>query len=625
MNGRVRMAVLFLFGLLLEAPGWAAINGPMGEPCTVRFVKRENNMEAYEITCDGRYTSTPADQTGCAIGMPNLSFYRFWKVGDVWLEFDGQRITGPPSWPPAPGTLIAIHEGCANPPNYMITCVSSCGSPPANCGPSDPSCVMNVRVLGGPGRWIWIPCDGQVHHVLLRMQQCRPVDTYAWQCFTTTERDYPLSCKPPVSCVTTGDHRGDGCCDPARNADPARGNNLNPDCTALFDRPGDRRNCCRPAGMLPPGGDPTHPRDGHPPLPGAWPLPGWCDVCGGGEGGGGGCTSDADCGGGLHCCSGTCRAEPCLPPPPSGFNAVIEVYGSEGHRWDARFKQGKVRVPMSFRLWDPAAGRYVWERAGQDGPDAPPQRPCKNRAGKVLDPNLACWSRPWLVPDFDENPTGIVRTHRLRLEGPRTVYVQPECGVEFNAVLNPAKLVAAFPGPVVTFDPARGLRVDMNNSDKCPVRQNVCADGRPCGVCPNGRPPDLDGTCPGGGTPSGTACPADGSTCEAACVYTIDLTFMYERRQTPSWCYEDSERDTACAVPGDLSSCVSQPNDPNPAVRPSGAVDDWRVSSPFCWEQTKPKPNRDIGQPASFKDPPNCTIDADRKCIDPAYLNTRCP
>jgi len=85
-------------------------------------------------------------------------------------------------------------------------------------------------------------------------------------------------------------------------------------------------------------------------------------------------------------------------------------------------------VPMSFRLWDPAAGRYVWERAGQDGPDAPPQRPCKNRRGKVLDANLACWSRPWLVTDYDENPTGIVRTHRLRLSGPRTVYVQPECG-----------------------------------------------------------------------------------------------------------------------------------------------------------------------------------------------------
>jgi len=277
---------------------------------------------------------------------------------------------------------------------------------------------------------------------------------------------------------------------------------------------------------------------------------------------------------------------------------------------------------MSFRVWDPAAGQYVWEtKSGTN--DAPPTVPCRNRYGKELDPVLACWSRPWLVPDYDENPRGIVRTHRIRLGGPKTVYVQPECGVEFNAVLNPARLAAAFRGPVVTFDPARGLRVDMNDSDKCPVRQDVCADGRPCGRCPSGRWPEMDGSCIGGGEPSGTAC-ADGSACEVACVYPIDLTTMYETRQTPSWCYEASGRDTACRTPGDLNSCSPTADFPSRARRPSGAVDDWRVSSPWCWEQTKPEPP-DIGQPASFKDPPNCMITVDRGCIDPRYVRPHCP
>jgi hypothetical protein len=99
-------------------------------------------------------------------------------------------------------------------------------------------------------------------------------------------------------------------------------------------------------------------------------------------------------------------------------------------------------------------------------------------------------------------------------------------------------------------------------------------------------------------------------------VYTIDLRNVYERRQTPSWCYEDPAKDRACQG----GPCQSTEAD---------AVDDWRVSSPWCWEQVTPKGwpgGRQVGQPASFVNPPNCTIDVPGKCWDPAYFNNRrCP
>jgi hypothetical protein len=259
---------------------------------------------------------------------------------------------------------------------------------------------------------------------------------------------------------------------------------------------------------------------------------------------------------------------------------------------------------MSFRIWD-LSGQYLWET----------DTACYNEDGHRMG-DVACWSRPWLVPDYAENPTGVVRTHRIHLTSPKSVYVQPECGVEFNAVLNPAKLARMYPeggGPIV-FNPQRGIRVDLAETT-CPRQENVCADGRPCGRCPDGRWPLPDGTCLGGARPSGSAC-KDGSECRAACVYTIDLSDVYERRQTPSWCYEDPAKDRACQG----GQCQSTEAD---------AVDDWRVSSPWCWEQVTPKGwpgGRRVGQPASFVDPPNCTIDVPGKCWDPAYFNNRrCP
>ncbi|MCS7312016.1 MAG: hypothetical protein NZ742_03765 [Acidobacteria bacterium] len=580
--------------------GWGLAGGAWGQ-CQLsdRQTTPDGRWEDVTVTCSFTHRAGPIP-VGCCDGPCNIDINLEYvcreEALEAWLEYrpeDG-------AWASmgAPLERRVIRNDCG-------PCCD--GGRSGRCG--------HLR-----GEWdftgartVRLPCDERRYHFRLWVRY-RSAEGDEWTMVEWT-REHQTCKPPPAGCVTTGPHAGDGCCDPAENADPGTGNNLNPRCIALFGgggAAGRHRVCCRPASRWPPGGDPGHPVEGH--APWGWTLPGWCDRCGGGTG----CQGPGDCGAGQVCCDGVCQeGDTC--EAPSALYVVIAVYGSAGHRAEARHRGVNVRVPMSFRVWDPAAGRYVWERRG-DGPEAPPQKPCRNRAGKVLDEELACWSRPWLVPDYGENPRGIVRTHRIRLSGPRTVIVQPECGVEFNAVLNPAKLAERFAGPVITFDPGWGLRVDMGGGSRCPVRQDVCGDGRPCGVCPDGRAPELDGSCLGGGEPRGRACPVDGSRCEAACVYAIDLTDVYERRETPSWCFEMSrpvgpfrKYDRACE---------------GVAVRPcpstvGNAYDDWRVSSPWCWEQTKPKPP-DIGQPASFGEPPNCTVEVLDGCWDAAVLKAPC-
>jgi len=570
---RTAWTVFFGLGLLL-------VGGSAGAQCT--FTRQPVNGQTEEevrIRCDHLFTAR-AITIRCCGGRCNVGIPREYVCDrepvDAWVEIDGQRV------------------GDLDIQPVDVRCGPCCD----DSGRNDCSWVHGVWRISGEVTKRF-PCNGERHTAALRVmveyarggRGVLQEWTHTWQ-----------ACQSSGICITdTGDpHHGDGCCDPAQNVDPARGNNLNPACIALFDVPGSRRVCCRPADRLPPGGDPTHPPAGHPPAPGVWALPGWCDACGGGEGGGG-CRSNDDCGPGRVCCEGTCvEGTSCEPPPPRGFYAVIEVIGSQGHRWNPALRTAAPPVPMSFRIWD-LSGQYLWET----------DMACYNERGKRLG-DVACWSRPWLVPDYAENPTGVVRTHRIHLTSPRSVYVQPECGVEFNAVLNPAKLARMYPeggGPIV-FNPQRGIRVDLAETT-CPRRENVCADGRPCGKCPDGRWPLPDGTCLGGARPSGDAC-KDGSECRAACVYTIDLRNVYERRQTPSWCYEDPAKDRACQG----GQCQSTEAD---------AVDDWRVSSPWCWEQVTPEPNRRIGRPETFIHPPNCMIDEPGRCWDKTLLSWPCP
>lgn len=573
MKGKVCVG-LFLVGMALggAVPAWAQ--------CALTVQQVNADEEVVTVQCDDFFTSgsitTGCCRRPCSIDMAMQHVCEREPL-EAWVEIDGQRLS----------------------PNMSIQGANvQCGPCCDGGGTNDCSWVRGTwRIQGTVQKRM--PCDGEEHRAVLKVRVRVGLGGEA----VLAEWTQPWrSCERGGICISdrSDPHRGDGCCDPAQNRDPARGNNLNDACIALFGV--SDRACCRPANRLPPGGDPTHPRTGHPPLS-AWLQPGWCDACGGG-GGGGGCRSNADCGPGQVCCNGTCvTGSSCTPPPPSGFDAIIEVIGSQRHRWNPELWSAPP-VPMSFRIWD-LSGQYLWET----------DRACYNEDGHRMG-DVACWSRPWLVPDYAENPTGVVRTHRIRLTSPKSVYVQPECGVEFNAVLNPAKLASMYPegsGPIV-FHPQRGIRVDLAETT-CPRRENVCADGRPCGKCPDGQWPLPDGTCLGGALPSGNAC-KDGSECKSACVYTIDLRNVYERRQTPAWCYEDPAKDRACQG----GNCQSTEAD---------AVDDWRVSSPWCWEQVTPKGwpgGRQVGQPASFVNPPNCTIDVPGKCWDPQYFNPdRCP
>ncbi len=202
---------------------------------------------------------------------------------------------------------------------------------------------------------------------------------------------------------------------------------------------------------------------------------------------------------------------------------------------------------MSFRVFEPGVD-YILE-----------DRPCIIK-GQVRT-NVPCWSRPWVVPGFLDNPKALVFTQPFDVTSARTLYVQPECGREFNLVLNPVRAAALYSSPPIVFKANWGFEVNIAaGCSNCPRWRDACADGTEPGVDPN--PP---GAC------------RDGSTPVRVCEYLIDLnkdgSYIYEERETPSWCYQDTEADEACS--GDVCTTTAE-----------NAVDDWRITVPWCWDQT---------------------------------------